>query len=153
MAAFRERVKEFEPIPKNGFIRLLREFASTGSGYGDKKDDEYTELSTYFGLLLQSTQLLAASYAVVGDLETAENVYNLTLNDLKELDFSGVNTIKYLHSKSQFESFGESVPQYLETDCKDCIEQAEKYDVIEIEVTGEKLLEVLNGGEQKKIQK
>lgn len=153
LAAFRERVKEFEPIPKNGFIRLLREFASTGSGYGDKKDDEYTELSTYFGLLLQSTQLLAASYAVVGDLETAENVYNLTLNDLKELDFSGVNTIKYLHSKSQFESFGESVPQYLETDCKDCIEQAEKYDVIEIEVTGEKLLEVLNGGEQKKIQK
>lgn len=152
LAAFRERVKEFEPIPKNGFIRLMREFASTGSGYGDKKDDEYSELSTYFSLLLESTQLLAASYAIVGDIETAEKVYDLTLTELKELDFTSVNTIKYLHKKSGFESFGEAVPQFIETECKECIDKAEAYDVVEIEVTGEKLLEVLNFGGTEEVQ-
>ena len=151
LAAFRERVKEFEPISKYGIVRLAREFASTGSGYGDKKDDEYNELSTYFNLLLESTHLLAASYAVVGDSETAEHVYAMTLSDLKELDYSGVNTIKYLHKKSNFESFGESVPEYIETECKECIETAAEYDVIEIEVTGEKLLEVLSSGESEEV--
>ena len=152
LAAFRERVKEFEPVPKSVFMQLLREFASTGGGYGDKKDDEYSELSTYFNLLLESTQLLSASYAVVGDLATAERVYDLTQADLNAIDFSGVNTIKYLHRKSDFESFGTSIPQYIETDCQECLEKSEKYDTIEIEITGEKLLEVLNFGDSEEVQ-
>lgn len=152
LAAFRERVKEFEPIPKSRILRIIREYTSTGIGYGDKKDDEYSELSTYFSLLLESTRLLAASYAVVGDTDTAERVYEMTLTDLDAIDYSKVNTIEYLHRKSSFESFGELIPQYIETECHECLEKTQKFDTIEIEITGEELLEVISNGSIEEIQ-
>ena len=103
-------------------------------------------------MLLESTRLLAASYAVVGDTDTAERVYEMTLTDLDAIDYSKVNTIEYLHRKSSFESFGELIPQYIETECHECLEKTQKFDTIEIEITGEELLEVISNGSIEEIQ-
>lgn len=147
LTSFKSLVAEYKPIPKNFFIQAIHELFSVR--YGNKKDDDYDKLYKYFKLFMDSTQLLAESYAAVGDFNTVEKLYNITKNELEEIDFTNINTITYLHKKSKFKSFGEFVPQIIEDEHRKCIESAKTYDIIELEVSGEKLLEVLSNGESK----
>lgn len=65
------------------------------------RDREYGELQEYYSLYLQSTQMLAASYAIFGKIDKAEYVYNSAINELKSVDCSKVQSIKNIHSEAK----------------------------------------------------
>lgn len=47
------------------------------SGYLADKDREVSEMQEYYDLYLQATKLIAASYAIGGDLKTAEESFRI----------------------------------------------------------------------------
>ena len=144
------RAGEFEPLPKAAPMRFMREFFHTG--YLAEKKDDVQEMQEYYDLYLQATKLLAASYAICGNLETAEQTFRLSETTIQAIDFSKVKTIAYQH-KALTDMFYNSPIGYIEAEREVCMEEAKRYDYVAIEVSGEKLLEVLGDGKTETIQK
>ena len=144
------RAVEFDPLPKAAAIRFMREFFH--SGYLAEKKNDVQEMQEYYDLYLQATKLLAASYAICGNLETAEQTFRLSETTIQAIDFSKVKTIAYQH-KALTDMFYNSPIGYIEAEREVCMEEAKRYDYVAIEVSGEKLLEVLGDGKTETIQK
>ena len=144
------RAVEFDPLPKAAAIRFMREFFH--SGYLAEKKNDVQEMQEYYDLYLQATKLLAASYAICGNLETAEQTFRLSETTIQAIDFSKVKTIAYQH-KALTDMFYNAPISYIEAEREVCMEEAKRYDYVAIEVSGEKLLEVLGDGKTKTIQK
>ena len=144
----KRRAGEFEALPKSAPVRFLRELAH--SGYLAEKRNEVQELQEYYDLYLQSTKLIAASYAICGDLKTAEESFKIGEQFMRTIDFSKVKTIGYQH-KSASDMFYSAPAEYIEAERMICLDQAKNYDYVALEVSGEKLLEVLDNGQTKEI--
>ena len=144
------RAVEFDPLPKAAAIRFMREFFH--SGYLAEKKNDVQEMQEYYDLYLQATKLLAASYAICGNLETAEQTFRLSETTIQAIDFSKVKTIAYQH-KALTDMFYNAPIGYIEAEREVCMEEAKRYDYVAIEVSGEKLLEVLGDGKTETIQK
>ena len=144
------RAIEFDPLPKAAAIRFMREFFH--SGYLAEKKNDVQEMQEYYDLYLQATKLLAASYAICGNLETAEQTFRLSETTIQAIDFSKVKTIAYQH-KALTDMFYNAPIGYIEAEREVCMEEAKRYDYVAIEVSGEKLLEVLGDGKTETIQK
>lgn len=144
------RAGEFEPLPQAAAMRFMREFFHTG--YLAEKKDDVQEMQEYYDLYLQATKLLAASYAMCGNLETAEQTFRLSETTIQAIDFSKVKTIAYQH-KALTDMFYNAPIGYIEAEREVCMEEAKRYDYVAIEVSGEKLLEVLGDGKTETIQK
>lgn len=144
------RAVEFDPLPKAAAIRFMREFFH--SGYLAEKKNDVQEMQEYYDLYLQATKLLAASYAICGNLETAEQTFRLSETTIQAIDFSKVKTIAYQH-KALTDMFYNAPIGYIEAEREACMEEAKRYDYVAIEVSGEKLLEVLGDGKTETIQK
>lgn len=141
--------REFEALPKSGAMRFAREVAHTG--YLAEKRREVQEMQEYYDLYLQSTKLLAASYAICGNLTTAEQTFRLSEAMMKSIDFRKVRTIGYQH-KELADMFYSDPVEYLAAERKVCLDEARHYDYVALEVSGEKLLEVLGNGQAEEIQ-
>ena len=144
------RAVEFDPLPKAAAIRFMREFFH--SGYLAEKKNDVQEMQEYYDLYLQATKLLAASYAICGNLETAEQTFRLSETTIQAIDCSKVKTIAYQH-KALTDMFYNAPIGYIEAEREVCMEEAKRYDYVAIEVSGEKLLEVLGDGKTETIQK
>ena len=144
------RAVEFDPLPQAAAMRFMREFFH--SGYLAEKKNDVQEMQEYYDLYLQATKLLAASYAICGNLETAEQTFRLSETTIQAIDFSKVKTIAYQH-KALTDMFYNAPIGYIEAEREVCMEEAKRYDYVAIEVSGEKLLEVLGDGQAEKIQK
>ena len=144
------RAAEFEPLPKAAPVRFLRELLHTG--YLAAKTNDVQEMQEYYDLYLQATKLLAVSYAMYGDLETAEQTFRLSETNLRAIDFSKVETISYQH-KDLTDMFYSAPVSYIAAERDACMEEAKQYDYVAIEVSGEKLLEVLGDGQAETVQK
>lgn len=145
----KRRAREFEALPKSGAMRFVREVAHTG--YLAEKRREVQEMQEYYDLYLQSTKLLAASYAICGNLTTAEQTFRLSEAMMKSIDFRKVRTIGYQH-KELADMFYSDPVEYLAAERKVCLDEARHYDYVALEVSGEKLLEVLGNGQAEEIQ-
>lgn len=143
------RASEFEPLPKAAPIRFMREFFH--SGYLAEKRNDVDEMQEYYDLYLQATKLLAASYAMCGNLETAEQTFRLSEATIRSIDFCKVETIAYQH-KGLNDMFYTSPAGYIATERDICLKEAKQYDYVAIEVSGEKLLEVLGDGQAEAVQ-
>lgn len=142
---FKRRVHEFEALPKSKVSQFFVELSKTG--YFDKKADEYDEIQDYFSLYLDATKMLAGAYAITGDTETAQKVFELAIEKIQDIDYSNLKTIEYMYSIE--EKIYEDSIEYLETEQNICLEDAKTYDCLSIRMTCEELLEVLSGvGEQ-----
>ena len=144
------RAVEFDPLPQAAAMRFMREFFH--SGYLAEKKNDVQEMQEYYDLYLQATKLLAASYAIRGNLETAEQTFRLSETTIQAIDFSKVKTIAYQH-KALTDMFYNAPIGYIEAEREVCMEEAKRYDYVAIEVNGEKLLEVLGDGKTETIQK
>ncbi|NCC87774.1 MAG: hypothetical protein EOM05_07900 [Clostridia bacterium] len=142
---FKRRVSEFKSLPKSTAMQYIREF--TQSGYLNSKDDEYDQIKEYFDLYLKSTNLLAATYSIVGDTDNAQRVYDLGIEKIQNIDFTTLKTIEYAHKNSEFEKIYENTTGFIETEKQFCIENTKEYDCISVTISGEKLLEVISNGE------
>ena len=144
------RAVEFDPLPQTAAMRFMREFFH--SGYLAEKKNDVQEMQEYYDLYLQATKLLAASYAICGNLETAEQTFRLSETTIQAIDFSKVKTIAYQY-KALTDMFYNAPIGYIEAEREVCMEEAKRYDYVAIEVSGEKLLEVLGDGKTETIQK
>ena len=137
---------DFEPIPKS----ILGQFVKTlaDSSYCDNKDNEYEELQDYYDLYMQATNMLAATYVVMGDLDNAEMVYNNSIDRVNSIDFSKVKSIENIHKNQEVEWFHNDIAGYLSIEKKYCLEDAQHYDGIEIRVSGDMLLEAISNGRE-----
>ena len=142
------RVTEFDPLPRSSAMRFAKEMAH--SGYLASKDKEVNEMQDYYDLYLQSTKLIAASYAISGDLKTAEDSFKIGEQFMQSIDFSKVKSIEYSH-KGLRDMFYSRPVDYVSIEKQNCLEEAKNYDYVAIEVSGVKLLEVIDDEREEKI--
>ena len=134
------RAAEFEPMPKAAPMRFMRELIH--SGYLAEKSREVQEMQDYYDLYLQSTRLLAVSYAMCENMEAAEETFRLSEARIRSIDFSKVKTIGYQHR--ELTNMFYSIPaEYIATEREHCLDDVKNYDYVALEVSGETLLEVL----------
>lgn len=150
LQTFKRRVRNFEAIPKNIWGRFWIEFKHSGSFR--RKDKEFSEIQEYYALYLQATQMVATSYIICGQLEAAEQVFEIAEQDMKEIDFNALKTLRYIH-KENADMLYFHAAEYVATEREICLEDAYEYDAINIEVSGEKLLETFENGRSKEISK
>lgn len=146
----KRRVEEFEVLPKSTLGRFFREFVH--SGYLAEKDKEVSEIQEYYDLYLQATKLLAASYAMGGDLHTAEQSFKIGECFMGSIDFGKIKSIESIHR--DLEDMFYSYPvEFIASEKTACLEEAKVYDCVALEVSGEMLLEVLNNGKSEEVSK
>ncbi len=148
----KRRVEEFESLPENKNMRFFMEVFHPG--YLARRDEEVEEIQNYYEMYLNATNMLAASYAYSGEIEAAKQVYISSEEFMKGINFENIKTIELSHKKEELKDmfFNRSL-EYIEVDEELCMEEAEPYDTVSIEVTGEKLLEVLKDGRKEEISK
>lgn len=143
-----DRVEEFKELPKFTLGCFFKELKH--SGYLKEKDCEVSEMQDYYDLYLQATKLLAASYAIDGDLKTAEESFILGEKFVGGINFSKVKSIEKIHHDLG-DMFYSYPVDFIVAERTACLEEAKKYDYVAIEVSGENLLEVISDGESEKI--
>ena len=148
LQTFKTRVSDFEPLPEGSFSRFWMEF--THAGAHRRRDQDFTEIQKYYALYLQATQMVAASYAISGQMDAAEQVFLEAEQEMKEIDFGALQTLRYIHKKNT-EMFYYHAADFIATERKICMEDAQEYDAICLQISGEKLLEVFENGRTKEI--
>lgn len=139
LQTFKSRVEGFTPLPEGEWQRVWLEFRH--QGILKERDEEFSDIQEYYGLYLMATQLLAASYAISGDMDEVERVFEIAKTEVSEIRFDSMKTLDYIHKKTQ-ELFYNCPEEYIEAEKDACMADAKDYDVIDVEVTGQKLLEV-----------
>lgn len=143
------RSNEFPQISKSRFVRDLKLFSN--SNYYESLDEDYNRIEECFGFYLQGTKMLAASYAICGETEKAKLVFEQAKEKIAQIDFSKVEKMALIHP-DETSWISSDAPEYLEAGKLDCIEQAQKYDVLTLKVSGEQLLEAFNYEREEGIQ-
>jgi len=143
----KQKVDAFKALPKYAVVRFFME--CTHDGYLDKRDDEYNAIQDYYDLYMQATKLIAESYIICGEEESAASVFDECRTFIESLNFSNVKTILYSHPKKKAEDlFLHTAIPCIATDKALCLEAAKPYDYIEITLNGEDILEVLERGSE-----
>ena len=140
----KRRAAEFKIVPKTALGQFLHEMQH--SGYLAGKDQEIIEMQEYFDLYLQATKCLAASYAIFGDMKTAEETFLIGEKFMQQIDFKKVQSICYAHKKDLSNMFFMRPKEFISEEKTFCLKEAKQYDYVAIEVPGETLLEALNDG-------
>ena len=107
-------------------------------------------MQEYYDLYLQATKLIAASYAIGGDLQTAEESFRIGEQFIGAIDFSKVKSIGTVH-RNLGDMFYSYPVEFVASERTICLEEAKKYDYVALEVSGERLLEVLADGRTEEI--
>lgn len=148
LQTFKRRVSLFRPIPENRWKRFCMEFRHSGTLR--ERDKDFSEIQDYYSLYLDATKMLAVSYAICGHIEQAEKVYQIAEQDMAEINFEAVKTLRYIHEKNDQMLYYHAV-DYVTAEKQECMNDAKEYDYITVQVNGEKILEVLENGGSKEI--
>ncbi len=148
LQTFKSRVGRFEPLPEGSFSRFRMELMHAGAHR--RRDQEFMEIQQYYALYLQATQMVAASYAICGQMDAAEQVFIEAELEMKEIDFGALQTLHYIHKKNT-DMFYYHAADYITAEREICLEEAQEYDAISLQVTGAKLLEVFEHGRTQEI--
>lgn len=135
--ALKEMVKDFAPLPENGIARsVTAAFQSGRHNYLDKQDDLYQIMADYCETYILATNLIAESYVMCGEEESAEEAFGSCEDFFRKMDFSKVRTILTIHSElSESDLFYHNLLEEISWDRKACL-NADAY----VLVDGEKLL-------------
>lgn len=147
--ALERSAEAFQPVSQYALVRFAREMGH--SGYLAEKSQEVQEMQDMYDQYLVATKLLAASYVMTGNTQTAEETFRLSEKAIQAIDFSKVETIGYQH-KGLTEMFYTAPVGYIAAERDECMEESKQYDYVALEVSGEELLEVLRNGETEEIQ-
>lgn len=141
------KVYSFPAIPKS---QIRQFFARLSSGnYFSGKDAAFSSIQDYFELYLLATKLLADSYYYIGETKAAEEVYRHAKNFVRELDFSNVRTLQYIHPNEDLsDTVCELAVPYILAEQAKSVELAKPYDTVELLLTGDEIMEVLENGEE-----
>lgn len=142
------RSNEFPKISKSRVMRDLKLFAK--SNYYSSLDEEYGKIEDCFGFFLQGTKMLAASYAICGETEKAKLVFDQAKDKVAQIDFDKVERIGLIHP-NETDWISNEAPLYLESGKTECLEEARKYDMLTLKVSGEMLLEAFENGREESV--
>lgn len=146
--ALQRRIEAFKALPDSGFSMFFTTL--TRPGYLSKKDDEVEAIQECYSMYIEATKMLAATFAYTGETAAVEQTFKKSISFLKEIDFSAVKTIGLSHKDVDLSDWFFNHPvEYIEVEKEPCLESAKDYDYVQIEVSGEDLLEVIkDGGEE-----
>ena len=94
--------------------------------------------------------MLAASYAICGETEKAKLVFDQAKDKVAQIDFDKVERIGLIHP-NETDWISNEAPLYLESGKKECLEEARKYDMLTLKVSGEMLLEAFENGREESV--
>ncbi len=100
-------------------------------------------------MYLLATKLLADSYYYIGETKAAEEVYRHAINFVRELDFSNVRTLHYIHPNENLsDTVCELAEPYILAEQEKSVKLAKPYDTVELLLTGDEIMEVLENDEE-----
>ena len=141
----KSKIQSFPSIPKS----LVQQFfgrLSSGS-YFSSKDAAFDAIQEYFQLYLLATKLLADSYYYLGETKAAEKTYRDALTFVKSLDFTNVKTLRNIHPREDMsDTICSMAEPYVLNERDKSIQLAKPYNTVEILITGDEILEVLDNG-------
>lgn len=136
------RIEAFEPLPESRVVLFLNTLAY--NNYQSKKDDEIENIQECYEMYLQATKMIAGVYAYKGEMAAVEQTFEDGILFLNNIDFSKLKSIELVHKGVNLEDmFYNQAIKYVEIEKQQCIENGKSYDYVALEVTGDKLLEVL----------
>ncbi|MBR4569335.1 MAG: (deoxy)nucleoside triphosphate pyrophosphohydrolase, partial [Candidatus Riflebacteria bacterium] len=145
--ALQRRVDSFQALPESGAPMLLASIVKPG--FLDKKDNEVEEIQDCYFAYIEATKLIAMTFAYVGELNAIEQTFRKSKDFIKGIDFTRIKSIESSHKGVDFSEWFFNKPvEYLETQKTPCIEATKEYDYIQIELSGEELLEVIGNGRE-----
>lgn len=134
------RVEAFESIPDSGlkiFLNTLKD-----GNYLNKKDDEIEDIQECYSLYVEATKMLAAIFAYSGETVAVEQTFSRSIDFLQQINFEDLKSIEHSHKGVDFNDWFFNHPvEYIEIEKTSFIESSKDYDFLQIEITGEKLLE------------
>lgn len=143
----RQKAASFKGVPRLAVARFAMEVVH--SGYLDKRDDEYDAIHEYYDLYMQATQLIAESFLICDETESAISVFDSCKQFIGSLDFSKIGTVLYAHRQMpKSDLFYHQAAKAIAKERTLCLESAKPYDVIEITLEGADIMEVLASGDQ-----
>ena len=146
--ALQRRVDAFKALPDSEVQLFFSSLAKPG--YLDKKDSEVEHIQDCYSMYIEATKMLAATFAYTGELAAVEQTFKKSVAFLESIDFSNVKTIEVSHKDKDFSDWFFNKPVvYVEAEKTPCLEAAKAYDYVQVEVTGEELLEVISDGEER----
>lgn len=148
LQTFRSRVNAFDPLPESRFSRFWMELKHTGALR--RRDQDFSEIQKYYALYLQATQMVATSYAICGQRDAAEQVFLEAEQEMEKIDFRALQTLHYIDKKDT-DMFYYHAVDYITIEREICLEDAQKYDAINLQVSGEKILEVFERGKSEEV--
>ena len=143
----KSKVQNFPAIPQS---QVKQFFGRLSSGsYFSGKDAAFDSIQDYFQLYLLATQLLADSYYYIGESKAAEKAYKDAISFIKELDFTKVKTIQYIHPKEDFsDTVCEKAVPYVLSEQEKSLEHAKPYETVELILSGDDIVEALENGKE-----
>lgn len=139
------RIEDFEPLPESRVVLFLNTLAH--NNYQNKKDDEIENIQECYEMYLQATKMIAGAYAYKGEMAAVEQIFGDGISFLDSIDFGKLKSIELAHKGVDLDDmFYNHASQYVEIEKKQCVESGKSYDYVALEVTGDKLLEVLSDG-------
>lgn len=149
LQTFKRRISLFEALPESSFKRFWLELKHSGTL--QERDRDFEEIQEYYSLYLQATQMLATSYTICGQVDEAEKVFQIAEQDMAEIDFDAVKTLRFIHKKND-DMLYYHAKDYISVEKDICLEDAKEYEYITFNVSGEELLEAYENGRKQKIQ-
>lgn len=141
------RIEDFKSLPRNRVMLALKVWRD--EKYQSKKDTEIENIDECYELYLQATKMIAGAYAYKGEIAAVEQTFGDGISFLNNIDFSKLKSIELAHEGVDLnDMFYNHASKYLETEKKQCIESGKSYDYVTLEITGDKLLEVLSDGRE-----
>lgn len=143
--AMARRIEDFEPLPESRVVLFLNTLAH--NNYQNKKDDEIENIQESYEMYLQATKMIAGAYAYKGEMAAVEQTFEDGISFLDSIDFGKLKSIELVHKGVDLDDmFYNHASHYVEIEKKQCVESGKSYDYVALEVTGDKLLEVLSDG-------
>lgn len=143
----KRRATEFEPIPDSGIKQRIKVFKDID--YLNDKDTEIQEIQQYYALYLEATKLISTALLIKGEKAAAKLQFENSERFIQAIPFDSLKTIEYSHrNKDLSDMFFYHPVEYIEAEQEIILEQAKDYDCLQIEVTGEELLEVIKNENQ-----
>lgn len=147
---FKREIDKFKPIEKNMIVRGIRNMANLKNGANtlNEKDEEIEKIQNLFELYLEAYKLISMSYLIQNEGQCIKPFKKEIEEFLKSIDYSNVKTINYVHKHNEKDNtwfFNDSL-YCLEHAGQSCEKLQNPEYAIELEMTGEKLLEVINNG-------
>lgn len=145
--AMARRIENFEPLPESRVVLFLNTLAH--SNYQNKKDDEIENIQECYEMYLQATKMIAGTYAYKGEMTAVEQTFEDGIAFLDDIDFGKLKSIELAHRGVDLDDmFYNHALWYMEIEKKQFLESGKLYDYVAVEVTGDRLLEVLSDGRE-----